>query len=97
LPWNVGLATTGTSQVQFILADKNADAIHLLNLAEHRLKVSSSACVMEGLERVLRELSMLIYFETFIAGGFTTWESLMEITESEMTKMYIRLGDRRVR
>jgi hypothetical protein len=51
---------------------------------------------MDGLKSQLEQISLLIYYETFIANGFTSWEKLMNVTEAELTQMYVTLGHRRV-
>jgi len=39
---------------------------------------------LDELKEILEHLDLLMYLETFMAAGFHTWDSLMNITEAEL-------------
>ncbi|MCJ1341472.1 hypothetical protein MMC09_006768 [Bachmanniomyces sp. S44760] len=44
---------------------------------------------------VLERLGLIQYFEKFIEEGFDTWETILDITESDLDVLRVRLGHRR--
>jgi hypothetical protein len=57
---------------------------------------TSNQQAIDELEDILRHLDLLMYFETFISAGFTSWDVLMEITEEELAALHVKIGHRRV-
>jgi hypothetical protein len=47
------------------------------------------------LERILEELGLKQYLENCLTAGFDDWETLSNITESDLVNLNIRLGHRR--
>ncbi|CAK7242895.1 MAG: hypothetical protein STHCBS139747_004398 [Sporothrix thermara] len=49
----------------------------------------------QRLDEVLEELNLSQYYESFIDQGFDTWETILDITESDLDAMGVKLGHRR--
>jgi len=47
------------------------------------------------LESVFEELGISQYLETFVDQGFDTWETILDITESDLDALGVKLGHRR--
>ncbi|KAH6691302.1 hypothetical protein F5X68DRAFT_64788 [Plectosphaerella plurivora] len=47
------------------------------------------------LESVFEELGISQYLETFVDQGFDTWETILDITESDLDVLGVKLGHRR--
>ncbi|KAI9776349.1 MAG: hypothetical protein M1839_000429 [Geoglossum umbratile] len=52
---------------------------------------------MIELSDILTRLGLSQYFEPFVQEGFDTWETVLDITESDLESLNVRLGHRRVR
>lgn len=50
---------------------------------------------MTELRPILARLGLIQYLEAFEAEGFDTWETLCDITESDLTELEVKLGHRR--
>lgn len=51
---------------------------------------------MEGLVQVLRQLDIPQYIDVIIREGFSTFSDLCDITETDLERMGVKLGHRRV-
>ncbi|KAI1103347.1 hypothetical protein F4804DRAFT_342595 [Jackrogersella minutella] len=50
---------------------------------------------MNSLEPILGELGIPQYFDAFIDQGFDSWETILDITESDLDALGVKLGHRR--
>ncbi|KAI2636010.1 hypothetical protein GGS21DRAFT_489725 [Xylaria nigripes] len=50
---------------------------------------------MNSLETVLGELGISQYLDSFIDQGFDTWDTILDITESDLDALGVKLGHRR--
>ncbi|KAK8114430.1 high mobility group protein- variant 1 [Apiospora kogelbergensis] len=50
---------------------------------------------MNQLEQIFGELGISHYLETFVDQGFDTWETILDITESDLDALGVKLGHRR--
>ncbi|KAF2832082.1 hypothetical protein CC86DRAFT_86053 [Ophiobolus disseminans] len=50
---------------------------------------------MSDLRQQLARLGLSQYFEVFTAEGFDTWETVLDITESDLSLLNVKLGHRR--
>lgn len=50
---------------------------------------------MSGLGERLERLGLAQYHDVFVAEGFDTWETLLDITESDLNALNVKLGHRR--
>ncbi|KAI9664994.1 MAG: hypothetical protein M1821_006442 [Bathelium mastoideum] len=50
---------------------------------------------MTPLQNRLDQLGLLRYHDAFVSEGFDTWETLQEITESDLSALDVKLGHRR--
>ncbi|KAK7970479.1 hypothetical protein PG988_009552 [Apiospora saccharicola] len=50
---------------------------------------------MNQLEQIFGELGISHYLETFLDQGFDTWETILDITESDLDALGVKLGHRR--
>ena len=48
------------------------------------------------LETIFGELGMSHYLETFVDQGFDAWDTILDITESDLDVLGVKLGHRRV-
>ncbi|CAK7228856.1 hypothetical protein SBRCBS47491_007051 [Sporothrix bragantina] len=49
----------------------------------------------QRLEDVLDELNLSQYYDSFVDQGFDTWDTILDITESDLDAMGVKLGHRR--
>ncbi|KAG7151073.1 High mobility group protein 20A like [Verticillium longisporum] len=54
-----------------------------------------SACMAQGLGTIFAELGILQYLDTFVEQGFDTWATILDITESDLDALGVKLGHRR--
>ncbi|KAK0734162.1 hypothetical protein B0T26DRAFT_634775 [Lasiosphaeria miniovina] len=50
---------------------------------------------MKTLETIFAELSLTEYLDAFVEQGFDTWETILDITESDLDALGVKLGHRR--
>ncbi|KAK8027393.1 High mobility group protein B3 [Apiospora marii] len=50
---------------------------------------------MNQLEQIFGELGISHYLDTFLDQGFDTWETILDITESDLDALGVKLGHRR--
>ncbi|GME32590.1 High mobility group HMG1/HMG2 [Neofusicoccum parvum] len=50
---------------------------------------------MTDLRQKLEHLGLLQYFEVFVTEGFDTWETVLDIRESDLDSLNVKLGHRR--
>ena len=48
------------------------------------------------LETIFGELGISQYLHAFVDQGFDTWETILDITESDLDALGVKLGHRRV-
>lgn len=49
------------------------------------------------LKERLARLGLAQYSEVFVTEGFDSWETVLDITESDLSHLNVKLGHRRVR
>ncbi|KAK4078711.1 transcriptional regulator family: HMG [Trichoderma aggressivum f. europaeum] len=49
----------------------------------------------QELEAIFRELGIVQYLDTFVEQGFDTWETILDIQESDLDTLGVKLGHRR--
>ncbi|RAR15905.1 high mobility group hmg1 hmg2 [Stemphylium lycopersici] len=81
-------------------------APHLLNLFDHHAShsrslhhithaVAPTPSYMSDLKDRLARLGLSQYHQVFAAEGFDTWETVLDITESDLSSLNVKLGHRR--
>jgi hypothetical protein len=50
---------------------------------------------MTGLRERLERISLSQYYDIFTAEGFDTWETVLDVTESDLIELNVKLGHRR--
>jgi hypothetical protein len=48
------------------------------------------------LEAIFRELGLAQYLDAFVDQGFDTWDTILDIQESDLDALGVKLGHRRV-
>ncbi|ROT36832.1 hypothetical protein SODALDRAFT_361656 [Sodiomyces alkalinus F11] len=60
-----------------------------------RGKPRPTACMTPSLESLFAELGISQYLASFVEQGFDTWETILDITESDLDVLGVKLGHRR--
>lgn len=56
---------------------------------------SSQSCCMTDLREIFAELGIPQYLQDFLDQGFDTWDTILDITESDFDALGVKLGHRR--
>ena len=71
-------------------------SLDLFSIRPHFHYTLTQIIKMDELQVTLDKIGLLIYYETFVSYGFTTWDLLMGVAETELASMYVTRGHRRV-
>ncbi|TDZ17820.1 High mobility group protein B3 [Colletotrichum orbiculare MAFF 240422] len=63
--------------------------------ARNDLMQLRTAIMAQELDSIFAELGISQYLDTFVEQGFDTWETILDITESDLDALGVKLGHRR--
>ncbi|KND94906.1 High mobility group protein 20A [Tolypocladium ophioglossoides CBS 100239] len=66
-----------------------------VNYSSSTLRAVQSGCMTQGLDSIFAELGLTQYLDAFVDQGFDAWDTILDIQESDLDALGVKLGHRR--
>jgi hypothetical protein len=86
LPWQV---QTSNNRILPLPSSLTQDVTHVMSIS------ASSSSTMPELRDVLKRIGLTDYHQILTENGFGNWETVVDITEDDLTALDFKLGHRR--